>query len=106
MAKEDTNKEEMEEKKRIQDKGGGDVGYIKEELKKLGELYSMQGKIDQKRKTYLEDLTAYKAEIGEIQATSELNRLIHIKEVRNTARKHSWYLKQRRQGMVDHIVTP
>ena len=34
MAKGKANKEEMEEKKEIQDRGGGDVGCIKEELKK------------------------------------------------------------------------
>ena len=34
MTKGEANKEEMEEKKGIQDKGGGDIGYIKEELKK------------------------------------------------------------------------
>ena len=59
-----------------------------------------------KGKTYLEDLTTYKVEIVETQVTLELKRLIHIKEVSKTARKHSWYLKQRRQGMVDHILTP
>ena len=66
----------------------------------------MQGKTDQKRKTYLKDLNTCKAEIGKTHTTSELKRLIHIEEVRKTRRKHSWYLKQRRQGMVDHILTP
>ena len=56
----------------------------------------MQGKTDQKRKTYLKDLTTYKADIGETQVISELKRLIHIEEMRKIARIHSWYLKQRR----------
>ena len=66
----------------------------------------MQGKTDQKRKTYLKDLTTRNAEIGDTQAISEIKRLIHIEEVRKNRRKHSWYLEQRGQGMVDHILAP
>ena len=39
-------------------------------------------------------------------AVKELNKLIHIEKVRNTARKYEWFLKEKRKGIVDHILTP
>ena len=59
MAKWEVNIENMGWSKKYgtQDKGGGDIEYIKEELKKAWrELYSIQGKADQMTKTYLKDL--------------------------------------------------
>ena len=39
-------------------------------------------------------------------AARELKKLIHIEKARKTAQKHGWYLKQKRKGMVNHILIP
>ena len=56
--------------------------------------------------THLEELAAHKGEAEGISAVKELNKLIHIEKVRNTARRHGWSLKEKRKCMVDHIPTP
>ena len=34
----------------------------------------------------------------------EIKKVIYIEEVRKTARKHGWYLKEKRKRMVDHVL--
>ena len=47
------------------------------------------------RQSHLKDLATYK---GESEDTSTA-------VVRDIAKKHGWYLKEKREGMVDHILT-
>ena len=90
----------------ITDSGSNAIDYINEELKKAWLLlYHIQEHAESLRKTYIEELATYKAKNG-IASGAEIKKLIYIEEVRKTARKHGWYLKERRKGMVDHVLIP
>ena len=69
-------------------------------------LYHIQEHAESLRLTYLEELAAFKAEQYGTTSGAEIKKLIHIEEVRKTARKHGWYLKEHRKGMVDHVLIP
>ena len=58
------------------------------------------------RLTHLEELAVHKGEAEGASAVTELKKLIHIEKVRNTARKNGRHLKEKRKGMVDHILKP
>ena len=58
------------------------------------------------RLTHLEELSAHRGEAEGASAVIELKKLIHVEKVRNTAKKHGWYLKDKGKGMVDHTLTP
>ena len=58
------------------------------------------------RQTHLEKLVTYKGETEGTSAATELKKLLHIEQVRNTAKKHGWYFKEKRKGMIDHILIP
>ena len=91
----------------ITDTGSQDLVYINSELKQAwNRLYAIQNKADILRTTYLEDLAQYKAETLGTTASQEIKKLIHIEEIRKTAKKHGWYLKEHRKGMVDHVLIP
>ena len=54
----------------------------------------------------MEDLTTYKGEIEGTLAAIESKKLLHVEKVRDTAKKHGWYLKEKKKGMMDHILIP
>ena len=91
----------------ITDSGSEDLVYIKGELTKVWSyLYKIQEQAEALRKTYLEELAIYKSEMAGTSAGLEIKKLIYIEEVRKTARKHGWYLKDRRKGTFDHVLIP
>ena len=81
--------------------------YINGNLRRAwSDLHLTQKKAGQLRKSHLEELAAFKGEADNTTAAKELKKLMHIEQVRKTARKHGWYLKERKKGMVDHILIP
>ena len=81
--------------------------YINGKLRQAwSDLHLTQKKAGQLRKSHLKELAAFKGEADNTTAAKELKKLMHIEQVRKTARKHGWYLKEREKGMVDHILIP
>ena len=91
----------------IKDTCTSNLSYINAQLRMAwGELHQAQRTSGQLRRTHLEDLAAHKAEAGGSTAAAEIKKLLHIEQVRKTAKKHGWYLKEKRKGMIDHILLP
>ena len=70
------------------------------------DLHDTQPKVGILRTTYLEDLAQFKAATYGTTEAQEIKKLLHVKAVRKTAENHSWYLKEHRHGMVDHVLIP
>ena len=91
----------------IQDSGSQELDYINDKLRLTwSELHSTQKNAGQLRKTHLEELAAFKGEAEHTTAAKERKKLLHIEQVRKTAMKHGWYLKEKRKDTLDHIRSP
>ena len=88
----------------IQDSGEQSLPYIDTRLRSAWtELHAAQKSAGMLRQSHLEALAAHKGEEEGTSAATELKKLIHVEKVRHTARKHGWYLKKKRQGMVTYV---
>ena len=92
---------------RIKDTCTTDISYINAKLRTAWEdLYQAQRTVGQLRTTHLEDLAAHKAETKGTTAAAEIKKLLHIEQVRKTAKKYGWYLKEKRKGMITIFFSP
>ena len=53
--------------------------------------------------TIAEEIISRRPELGGIMEAAEVKQLIHIEGIRKTTRNQESYLKENRQGMVDHL---
>ena len=81
-----------------------DKRYVKEQLSLAWKaLRKVQRQSKDKREAHLEDLAEHYASRRQTTKENEIKKLKHTEEIRKTAAKHKWYLKER-HGMIRTLL--
>ena len=90
----------------IEDTGTDCKDYIKGRLKEAwNELRKVQENSKDKREEHMKVLAEHYAERRNTTKVIEINKILTYENIRKTAAKHKWYLKER-NGMIRTLLVP